>query len=205
MNEEWSLNKLKRSRLYSEDLGIDLSKKKDTEYFKWFLASILFGNRISEEIAAKTYGSFEKHNLLSPDKVLEAGWDFLVDPVMREGKYVRYDEKTSAAILRICESLKEKYHGSLKELIEEAADENDLEQRLQDFYGIGPVTTSIFLRELRPYIKKVNPEPPEIIKELAKYLEIDLEKLDRHSVMYARLEAGLMRNRKKIKKEVKPS
>lgn len=205
MNKEWSLNSLKRSQLYSEELGIDLSKKKDREYFKWFLASILFGNRISEEIAAKTYRSFEKHNLLSPDKIMEAGWNFLVDPVMREGKYVRYDEKTSAAILKICESLKEKYHGSLKELIEEAAGENDLEQRLQDFYGIGPVTTSIFLRELRPYIKKVNPEPPEVIKELAKYLEIDLEKLDRKTVAYTRLEAGLMRNRKKIKKEVKPS
>lgn len=205
MNKEWSLNSLKRSQLYSEALGIDLEKKSDSEYFKWFLASILYGNRISEGIAAQTYRSFEKHGLLTPDKILEAGWNFLVNPVMWEGKYVRYDEKTSAAILKICESLKEKYHGSLKELIEEAAGENDLEQRLQNFYGIGPVTTSIFLRELRPYIKKVNPEPPEVIKELAKYLEIDLEKLDRKTVAYTRLEAGLMRNRKKIKKEVKPS
>ena len=42
--------------LYVEDLGIDL--KDPSGRFKWFLASILFGARISEKIASNTYKSF---------------------------------------------------------------------------------------------------------------------------------------------------
>ena len=43
-------------RLYAEDLCIDL--KEPSDRFKWFLASILFGARISEKIASNTYKSF---------------------------------------------------------------------------------------------------------------------------------------------------
>jgi len=42
--------------LYVEDLGIDLEDPSGR--FKWFLASILFGARISEKIASNTYKSF---------------------------------------------------------------------------------------------------------------------------------------------------
>ena len=37
---------LERSPLYSEELGIDLARGNDHEYFQWFLASLLFGARI---------------------------------------------------------------------------------------------------------------------------------------------------------------
>jgi len=80
---------LERSLLYSEELGIDLAERSDPMYFRWFLASLLFGARISETIAKNTYRSFFKHGLTSPTRVLDAGWDFLVYPVMREGGYVR--------------------------------------------------------------------------------------------------------------------
>lgn len=62
--------------LYSEDLGIDLAKPSGR--FRWFLASILFGARISEKIAMKTYRTFEKYGILSPEKITIAGWDELV-------------------------------------------------------------------------------------------------------------------------------
>ena len=88
-------SELKKSKLYSEELGIDLSKKKPAELFKWFIASILFGARISETIAKNTYKTLEKYKLLKPQKILKAGWNFLVNPIMRQGGYVRYDGKTS--------------------------------------------------------------------------------------------------------------
>ncbi|MCK4267226.1 MAG: hypothetical protein KAX16_00230 [Actinomycetia bacterium] len=43
--------------------------------------------------AANTYKTLEKYKLLSPEKIIDAGWDFLIDPVMREGGYVRYDNQ----------------------------------------------------------------------------------------------------------------
>jgi hypothetical protein len=38
---------------------------------------------------------------------------------------------------------------------------------LLDFYGVGEVTANIFLRELRPYWKKADPEPLPIVRRLA--------------------------------------
>ena len=93
-------SQLKQSLLYSEELGVAFKEKTDQQYFKWFLASLLFGGRISETIAKNTYRAFESHGLLTPQKIVAAGWDYLVFPIMREGGYVRYDGRKSDQILR---------------------------------------------------------------------------------------------------------
>ncbi|MDR3485268.1 MAG: hypothetical protein P4M05_10190 [Bradyrhizobium sp.] len=49
--------------LYSEELGIDLARGTDAAYFCWFLASLLFGARISETTAKKTFRAFMRHGL----------------------------------------------------------------------------------------------------------------------------------------------
>ncbi len=196
---EITLSSLKKSRLYSEELGINLAEGADDELFKWFLASVLFGARISETIASRTYRAFEKYKLLTPRTILDAGWDFLVNPVMREGGYVRYDEKTSREILRNCDTLIQEYQGSLNRLHDLAADGRDVEERLLAFYGVGPVTVNIFLRELRPYWRKADPAPLPVVFELASRHGLDLSSLNRKSVTFARVEAGLMRLRKTLK------
>lgn len=196
MRFEIHVNKLKRSRLYSEELGVKLNEKKDDEIFKWFLASVLFGARISETVAKNTYKTFERYRLLTPEKILDAGWDFLVDPVMREGGYIRYDGKTSTQILKNCETLLKKYNGSLNKLHENAKDSNDLENRLLEFYGVGPITVNIFLRELRPFWEKANPNVLPIVKKLAKRFRIKLDNYSRKSLTFIRIEAGLIRLRK---------
>lgn len=196
MPEPVSEATLRRSRLYSEELGIELARNTDEELFKWFLASILFGARISETIARHTYESFARHRLLEPGRILSAGWDFLVNPVMREGGYVRYDGKTSREVLNNCAMLINEYDGSLRRLHGMATDGKDLEARLLKFYGVGPVTVNIFLRELRPYWKKSDPEPlPFVIQQAARW-DIDLDRYKRKSVTFARIEAGLVRLRK---------
>ena len=196
---QMDIKRLKKSELYSEELGIYLKENNNKEIFKWFLASILFGARISEIIAKNTYKTFERYNLSEPRKILKAGWDFLVNPVMREGGYVRYDGKTSTQILKNCETLLQKYRGSLKELHEKAQNSKDLEDKLTNFYGIGPITTNIFLRELRPFWGKANPEPLPIVKKIAQKYEINLDRYNRKSVAFIRIEAGLIRLRKEMK------
>ena len=196
-----NLKDLKKSKLYSEELGIDLSKGEE-EIFKWFLASILFGRRISEEIAKRTYRTFEKYNILSPEKIIEAGWDELVG-ILDEGGYVRYDFSTATRLLEICEELLDRY-GSLSKLHESAKDEKDLEKKLLAFKGIGPVTVNIFLRELRPFWEKANPDVLPLVKKYAEDMGIDLDKIDRKSMTFARIEAGLVRLRKsKIDRSLK--
>jgi len=192
MGEEL-LRLLSKSRLYSEELGIDLAEGGDPAYFRWFLASQLFGQRISEPIALGTYHAFERHGLLSPEALLAAGWDYLVHPVMREGGYVRYDESKSRQLLRNAKALLDRYGGSLQRLHDEARDPADLERRLQTFYRVGPVTANIFLRELRPFWPKADPEPLPRVRTLAEVLGIDLSALPRKSLAFARVEAGLVR------------
>ena len=186
---------LEQSVLYSEELDIDLARGTDAAYFHWFLASLLFGARISETTAKKTFRAFMGHGLTTPRKIVAAGWDFLVYPVMREGGY---DGRKSTQILRDCEKLIADYRGSLSRLHEAARDERDLEQRLLAFYGIGPVTMNIFLRELRPFWAKADPDPLPAVKKLAKRLSVDLARYRRNGLTFARVEAGLIRRRREF-------
>lgn len=185
-------------KTYSEELNIDIKSKRSTELFKWFLASILFGARISETIAKNTYRALEKYNLLTPQAIIKAGWKFLVTHIMAEGGYVRYDEKTGAMLLDICEKLLYEYDGDLNRLHDIASNYDDLEQRLIAFKGIGPVTVNIFLRELRGIWNKANPPFCDFVMLAAKYLGVkDINKYwQKHKVKGYKLvnfEAALLR------------
>ncbi len=68
--------------------------------------------------------------------------------VLDRGHYVRYDFSTATKLLEICQALKARY-GSLTSLLDQAKNEKDVARRLQEFKGIGPVTTRIFLRGIR--------------------------------------------------------
>lgn len=184
---------LARSRLYSEELGIDLEGGGDPALFRWFLASQLFGARISEPLALRTYQTFVRHGLVSPLALLGAGWEYLVNPVMREGGYVRYDESKSRQLLLNSKTLIERYGGSLQRLHDEASDPEDLERCVMAFYRVGPVTMNIFLRELRPFWKHADPAPLARVQELAEALGVDLAHTPRKSLRFARIEAGLIR------------
>lgn len=146
---------------FSTSLGIDLERGGSEEVFKWFLASILFGARIGERIAEKTYREFERAGVLTPQRVLETGWDGLV-ALLDAGGYVRYDFKTASKLLEIVERLRERCGGDLNALHEEAADPQDLEARLLEFKGVGPVTVNIFLRELRGVWARAKPLPSDL-------------------------------------------
>jgi len=180
--------------LYSEALGIDLKSHNEQELFKWFLASILFGKRISEKIAIKTYNEFVKKGVTTPDEILKTGWDGLVR-ILDDGGYVRYDFSTATRLLDIAKKLKELY-GGLIGLYKAVTDARDLERRLQEFKGIGPVTTNIFLRELRVAWPKSDVAVSPLIKEAAKELGIDLLKYKKNTKEFMRLECALFKMKK---------
>ena len=157
---------------YSEILGIDLSDGKDEEVFKWFLASVLFGAPMTESSVIKTYRCFEKYDILTPRRILRTGWDGLVK-ILDEGSYTRYDFKTADKLLAVMQNLMEKYDGRMSAIHAEASDKLDLENRLKALgKGIGDVTVSIFLRELRDVWEKADPNPTELEILAAKELGI---------------------------------
>jgi len=162
----------KLGQRYSEVLGIDVDSGDDREIFKWFLAAVLFGAPITETSVLKTYKCFEKHKVLTPQKIVETGWQRLVE-ILDEGTYTRYDYKTADKLLLVMKNLIQKYNGNINRLHQQATDPADLENKLKELgKGIGDVTTSIFLRELRGVWSKADPKPTPLVITGAKNLGI---------------------------------
>ncbi|HEX78025.1 MAG TPA: hypothetical protein G4O03_06400 [Dehalococcoidia bacterium] len=169
---------------YSQELGLDLRRAQDR--FKWFLASILFAKRISARIAAATFRQFENQGVTTPQAVIAAGWDKLVE-ILDAGGYVRYDFSTASNLLEAMTKLVRDY-GSLEGLYDRAADSHDLEERFQGLKGVGPVAVNIFLRELRAVWPKANPPPSPLATGLARKLG-----LAGSALMLPGLESALVR------------
>jgi hypothetical protein len=186
---------------FSSLLGINLQEGKEEELFKWFLASVLFGKRISYRTAAKTYQHFKICNCLTTKAIIETDWDGLVK-ILDDGGYVRYDFSTASKLLDLVKQLQEKY-GSLTELHKRSKCPKDLEEKLMEFKGIGPVTTNIFLRELRTVWKKADPEPLGLVKQEAAKFRIDLNEFNRKTKSFIKLEAVMIRNSKRKKEKTR--
>jgi len=180
MSVKLALSKLQS---YSDELGLDLARPEDR--FKWFLASVLFAKRISAETAKETYLYFEQEELTSPDAILHAGWDRLVE-VLDSGGYTRYDFSTATKLLEIAKTLKEKY-GDLEKLHAESKSPLDLEKRLQEFKGVGSVGVNIFLRELRGIWEKAKPIPSPMAVLTAQRIGLDVEDVERYESQLVRL------------------
>ena len=157
---------------FSAELGIELSQGRSREIFKWFLASVLFGARISATIVKKTFHEFASRAIVSPKAILETGWDGLVE-VLDRGGYVRYDFKTATKLLDLCRVLTQDYQADLANLHAAAADSKNLELRIKSLAkGIGDVTVGIFLREMRGIWEKADPLPSDLVVMAAHHRSI---------------------------------
>lgn len=142
---------------YAAALGIELDGLRPEEVYKWFLAAVLYGARISGTLATRTWREFARGGVLAPQRMLDTGWDGLVE-ILDRGGYTRYDYKTAAKLLEINRTLLADYGGNLNTLHAAATDSADLERRIMALgKGIGPATAGIFLRELRGRWEKASP------------------------------------------------
>ena len=101
-------------------------------------------------MAKRTYFEFVNEGLTSPDAILKAGWDRLVE-VLDRGHYVRYDFSTATKLLDVSKALKEKY-GTITNLIKQSQTPEELSSHLEEFKGVGPKTAEIFLRDIVPVL-----------------------------------------------------
>lgn len=148
---------------FSREFGIDLEARRPGDVFRWFLASVLFGARISETIVKHTVQAFERAGVTTPEDIERTGWEGLV-AILDQGGYVRYDFKTATKLLDLSRTLRERYQGDLVRLHGEASDPRDLEERLKALAkGIGDVTVNIFLREMRGVWRKARPLPSDFV------------------------------------------
>lgn len=163
--------------LYSEELGIDVER----DPFKWFLASFLFGARISATIAKNTYKIYEREGLTTPKKLALADLMVLIR-IHGKGGYGHYDGVTARYVNAIANKLLADYGGKITELSKRSKSPTELEARLLEFKGIGPVRAQIFLRELRGVWNNADPQLTAMEISTARHLKIidsDFEALEK--------------------------
>ena len=186
---------------YSASLGIDL-KEGDSAWLKWFLAAFLYAKPIQEGSAAETYQTLVASGLTSAAALESIDRDRLVR-LLDEGGYARYDESTADRLIAIFGTLQQQYDGKLSRLYAAAKDSHDLEERIRALgKGIGPVTVSVFLRDMQAVWPKADPEPTPREKETAKALGIgDIRQYARdHRINRVRLETALHRYSRKLRR-----
>ncbi|MBI4400261.1 MAG: hypothetical protein HY581_01345 [Nitrospirae bacterium] len=176
---------------FSTELGLTLKRRRSKDLLLWFLASLLFGARISGTIAVKTYEEFVRRGVTTPERILKTGWDGLV-ALLDAGGYVRYDYKTGTKLLAVMRSLTTRYDGDLNAVHRAARDARDLEARLKALgHGIGDVTVQIFLRELRDIWPKAQPALSPLALLAADHLRL----LEPQAVRTGRVQAETLRAR----------
>lgn len=160
---------------YSLMLGIDLKGGKEEEMQKWLLASLLYSHPIREETATRTYAVFDRLGLASAQRIVEAGWDSLV-AALDQGGYTRYDFSTATRLLEVFGNLISRYRG-LWGLYNSCSTPDELESDIKSLgRGIGDVTISVFLRDMRWIWPLARPKPTPLEKLALDRLEIhDLE------------------------------
>ena len=127
---------------FAVDLGIDLRSGPAARQ-RWFLAAILYGARISGQLAGRTYQVFAARGIYTPEAILAQGWDNLV-VLLDQGGYARYDFKTATKLLQGDGRPARAVSGSLERLHDLSRGYADLESRLRGLgAGIGPTTVNI--------------------------------------------------------------
>jgi DNA polymerase/3'-5' exonuclease PolX len=190
---------------YSSLLGINLKSRRKEEIVKWFLAAILYSKPIRENSATKTYRCFERRAVTTAKRIVEAGWNRLVE-ILDEGGYTRYDFSTADRLLEVFGNLEKRYGGDLTRLYKESKTGAEVEANLKRLgKGIGDTTVSIFLRDMRHVWRRVEPKPTPLVTLALETLKVrDLEGYSKkHEMDVVRLETALLRYSKDFLKKAK--
>jgi hypothetical protein len=146
----------RHGRLYAEDAGIKLADRPAPLYQLLVLATLLSAP-INADTGVAAARELFTAGYRSPKAMSEASWQDRVDALGR-GHYRRYDEKTATQLGDSADLLASKWHGDLRRLRDESADDvAGIAALLTEFPGLGPTGASIFLREVQEVWPDVAP------------------------------------------------
>jgi endonuclease III len=143
---------------YASAAGIRLADRPAPLYQLLVLTQLLSA-RISGEIAVAGARELFAAGCRTPRAMLDTGWRERVT-ALDKGHYVRYDDRTATLLGESARMLLDRWKGDLRRLHAQApGDVRRLRALLQEFPGIGPTGSDIFLREaqavwpdVRPYL-----------------------------------------------------
>jgi hypothetical protein len=148
---------------FSAEMGIDVDRG-SREVERWLLAATLFGTRISAAIAARTYRVMAEAGVGRLADVEARSWEELVE-LLDRGGYVRYDYRTATRLQDLAAIL----HGHGIDVLRKGS-LGETRAALDALPGWGPVTVSLFLRELRDVWPGVDPPLDDRAAEAADHV-----------------------------------
>ncbi|WP_329415184.1 endonuclease [Nocardia vinacea] len=141
---------------YAAEAGITLADK-PAPLFQLLMLAELLSTRISADIAVAAAKELVRTGYRTPNRVADADWQELVDALGR-AHYKRYDESTASRLGANASRVLDRYNGDLRKLADEAEhDPSRAAELLQQFQGIGPTGSDIFLREVQDVWTWVRP------------------------------------------------
>jgi endonuclease III len=130
----------------ASDLGIDPGSGDAKDLYEWFLASLLFGRPIQQDVAADTWRVLIRNGLTSLGRFADYDREGL-RALLDEGHYARIDYIMTDELHDVMKTIAAD-HGSVSELVKHSESRAALRSTLLDLKGVGPTTASIFLREV---------------------------------------------------------
>ncbi|MEV4129993.1 endonuclease [Nocardia sp. NPDC049707] len=141
---------------YAAEAGITLADE-PAPLFQLLMLAELLSTRISADIAVAAAKELVSTGYRTPNRVADAGWQELVDALDR-AHYKRYDESAASRLGANASRVLDRYGGDLRKLADEAEhDSTRAAELLQQFQGIGPTGSDIFLREVQDVWTWVRP------------------------------------------------
>ncbi|HEY8912938.1 hypothetical protein [Lacisediminihabitans sp.] len=134
------------AHLTAADLGIDVTHAEADALFRWFLASLLFGRPIRQEVAAETWRVLIAHGLTTLDRFADYDREQL-RALLDEGHYARFDYLMTDELHEVMATVKRQY-GSVSAMVKTSGSRKELSEWLDALAGVGPKTVEIFLREV---------------------------------------------------------
>jgi endonuclease III len=138
----------RHGRTYADEAGIRLADQ-PAALFQLLVLALLLSTRIGAAIAVAAASSLRAAGWTTPQRMRDAPQSSVVAALGRAG-YRRYDERTATRLREAAERVLERYGGDLRRLA--AAADRDADRAgalLQEFTGIGPTGSSVFLREVQ--------------------------------------------------------
>ncbi|WP_412161676.1 hypothetical protein [Curtobacterium flaccumfaciens] len=132
------------NRISAANLNLDMTT--DEGVFGWLLASLLFGRPVQQEVAAHTWHLLLEDGYTTAEKL--ASTDAMtLDHELWEGRYRRLVGVMTKEIGAVMSGVLEQF-GSVTRMVDSSGSAAELESRLEQFHGVGPVTARIFSREI---------------------------------------------------------
>lgn len=137
---------------HAADFDLDVLSG-DDDLFRWFLLTYLLGKPIQSTVALRTWHLFIARKIDTPWAILALDNRRLVG-LLHEGGYTRYQHVMTHALKTCMQQLITDYDGSLILMVESCETEDELTERLRKFYGVGPKTAEIFMRETSEFFAR---------------------------------------------------